>query len=244
MKRRLPAWHWRALLSICVSALLYAAALVASLFDTDHIPEWIRGAGVVGLVATSIATQYTQSYVPLRRKHRQYATKVLDVIVEGFCRQYDTIRGGGSELLRLNVMLPDGTKRHWLIGGRPLGIQYHRGEYTEGELQLRYHHDEGACGRSFAKNTILLYDRGETQAEIDQQLELFNMPPIHRDVTNNVKVCISIPIYLPHDEEKRRPIGILNIDSVEADLEQTGLDEATIRNLAIDTAVLIGIVYE
>lgn len=116
------------------------------------------------------------------------------------------------------------------------------GDYdSTNESKLEWKPNEGVVGRAMNKRAQeiwadLSYGNERTQAGWN-----LTNPQITR--TQHLNSLLSIPIYMPGDEEKVKPVGVLNIDS-EADLSRTQFGNEDLRAKAINHANIIGAIIE
>jgi hypothetical protein len=175
---------------------------------------------------------YFQVYRPQMRLTGQNQAIILGVVIDELARTYAEYTRGNSDV-RFNVM--EVRRRFGLAGSRSLTMMFNRGGYTAGEQALVYNEGDGACGRALAENDVVWFDRSARQ-----QVPV-RMPPIHEDVTRDVISVLSIPIYRVDDEQKARPIAIINLDS-KLTIEHTKFDDPKVQELVMRSSGHLGII--
>lgn len=244
---RLPGgYQVRFPLVVAGSTLLYLLALIPAYFSLDGLPAAFRVLIlIVGSVA-NVSLLVTQAMIPYFRKREQYTAKVMDVVVDDFERRMADLGHSAQAVpLRINVMK---AKRRfpWRshIGRRVLTTAYTRGDYDDAELQMEYDEGVGCAGTALKLNKPRFYERHPDEEKRGTELDLLNMPAVHRAVTREIQSILSLPIYHPDDHDQTYPIGILNVDSLHGTLEHTHFDEAQVQNAAIKMAALAGILFD
>jgi hypothetical protein len=133
--------------------------------------------------------------------------------------------------IRINIMMTK--KKYYLFGKNYLSIDYSCPDYPQAEKEQRYYTDIGCCGSVLQYSEQIYYDSRLFQETLK------GMSATQREITKNIGSILSSPIYSPYDKERKKPIGVLNIDSSH-DINITGFNEKTIQQFTANRATLIG----
>lgn len=155
------------------------------------------------------------------------------------------VRANVMFLRRRNLnVLSDGRRRGdvqpW---EKTLEIEATHGDYeSTAENQLEWKMNEGVVGRAMNESaqeiwaTLDYDDSGRIQ-------EGWNLTDAQVQRTSHIQSLLCVPIYLPGDETKSNPIGVLNVDC-ESNLSKSRLGDEAIREEVINNANVIGGIVE
>lgn len=204
---------------------------------------------VLGVILAGVGV----SYYEYANTRIQPASDELQAVLEGqvldrLIADYNELHSTPPEI-RANVMLL--RRRNWKLwqGTRRVSpweqtmqIEASNGDYNStGESSLEWRRHEGVAGAGINKRanevwTNLDHDEPDPRAQ-------WNLTDRQYDRTSHLNSVLSVPIYLPSDEEKTNPVGVLNLDS-QAQESETEFDTERVRETAIYYANVIGAIVE
>lgn len=217
------------ILTCLLLTILYLIPLYLNL-SPPHFDRLTRLA-ILGIAfLLSFAIYYNQFYRPFIKKNKDYVDTLLGELFYVLDKKIREIRPQINNL-RMNVMtLRRNIFRPW---ERYLEMAFYYGEYDLAEIEQEYGIDIGCSGAVLYENTQIYYD------SILQHETLRRMTPTQRKITDHVESILSTPIYSPRDEMQRRPIAVLNLDSMDH-VDITGFNDIAIQEIAAKFAALIG----
>lgn len=202
--------------------------LSLNLFQPDfpNITKYIIITIASGL---SFTLYYQQFYKPFKKKNKEYLEKIFDELFFSIDKKVREVRPQINNL-RINIMVA--MRRFPKIWNKLLKIDYCFGEYYPAENELEFIKN-GCCG-------VALYDNAQYYYDSEPHHEaLKDMTGIQKKVTEHLGSILSTPVYFPKDDNRERPIAILNFDSTER-IAETGFDDDAILKIATYYATLIG----
>lgn len=202
--------------------LYYVFGIVISVAVVHATEVWQQTAlVVVGLVLSGGVYRYES--VRQRRKVAENKLEPLleDILLPEVVEAYED-RVVDPPDVRANVMflrrrdlLPLGNSRKLWPWQKSLQVDFAVGDYSDfEETDLKWAVDEGACGTAIEYNRMVNSDLEEVE------IHEWDMTTKQLNATRHLGSVLSIPIYTPEDEQKNRPVGVLNLDS-EAHLDET-----------------------
>ena len=229
---------------------LYTIVLVVvtvALTFTDNLRVQI-GAIVsiilIGLVLTHI--EYQESRI--QPASDQFETLLKKHILPRIESEYEATVSNPPNV-RINIMLK--RRRHVFVPSEyldyppwkpTLKIEGARGDYaSRGEDELCWKLHQGVAGA--AMNTRAQ----EAWSDLNQPPEVvqteWHLTDEQLNRASHLNSVLSVPIYLPSDTEKNKPVGVLNIDST-ASLSESEFDDESVRDIAIYWSNIIGAIVE
>jgi hypothetical protein len=226
-------------------ALTIVAAFLTGRFGSPRVAALVI---VLLLLITSILTYYEYEENRIQPATEALQTVLEEKIFPRFVSEYARVRPSPPEI-RLNVMLL--YRRNWRVWNqtrrvwpwqRTLKIEAAHGDYESyREMPTEWKTHEGIAGAAVNKKSNEVWS-GLDDSGVDAQTK-WHMTDEQYTRTQHLDSVLSVPIYLPSDESKTNPVGVLNLDS-EAPLFETGFDENEVRGIAIYYANLIGAIVE
>lgn len=203
----------------------YAFGILVSVIATNIKSPQVQGVVVaIGILLAGIVYYFDSA-----RQHRRVTDEKLGPLLEDLI--FPIIRAEYNQLvddppkIRINVMLlrhrdktPLGNARKLWPWHRSLKVDFPQGEDTDfSEEDVKWAVDEGICGTAIEYNTMIWSDLEGVE------IHEWDMTQNQLNATQHLGSVISIPIYVPEDESKDHPVGVLNIDS-EASVDRTQFD--------------------
>lgn len=233
------------------NALIVAASVVAGVVSGLSFSLLIIAVLVVGSMALTYVEQRQAQLRPESDSLEALIEEnVLEDVVTEYGRMHDDayppevranvmfLRRRNTNPLKDNRQRPD--VRSW---ERTLRLEASCGDYeTTAEDELEWKTDEGVVGRAMNESAQEIWakldydDGGRIQ-------EGWNLTDAQTERTSHIESLLCVPIYLPSDEEKSNPIGVLNLDC-EADLSESCFGDESIREKMINSANIIGGIVE
>ena len=229
---------------------LFDALVIVVAFVTGQLNSPIVALVVIILL---VLVSGALTYYEYEERRIQPATDALRTVLEErifprFIDEYAQVRPSPPEV-RLNVMLL--RRRNWKVWNqsrrvwpwqRTLKIEASYGDYeSQREMGIEWRTHEGVAGAAVNDGANEVWsDLGDSGVDVQAE---WHMTDKQHTRTRQLDSVLSVPIYLPSDETKSNPVGVLNVDS-ESPLSETGFDEGKIRDKAIYYANLIGAIVE
>lgn len=111
------------------------------------------------------------------------------------------------------------------------------------EKELEWTTDQGVVGDAMNEQAQEAWTR-PGYADIDPRIH-WNLSQTQYERTNHINSVLSVPIYLPSDEEKSNPVGVVNLDSTAPpEVSRMHDDDLDIREEAIYWSNVIGAIVE
>lgn len=217
----------------------------------------LRTRWVVGLLAVLLVVSVALTWVTYKRTQIQPKSDSLRTLLESevLPRLHDNcnrVHPGGIPDLRINVMFlrwrginpwrNDFLVKPW---ERTLCIE---ASYTTSpspdygpEAALEWRMDQGVVGDGMNERAQEVWTRAR-YPDVDPRVN-WNLSQTQYERTAHVGSVLSVPIYLPSDENKVNPVGVLNLDSNE-NVERSKLDDERIRDEAIYWGNVVGAIVE
>lgn len=208
-----------------VGITYYAFGVLVSVIAANVQSLWGQGLVIAGGIFLAGVVYHFNS---MRRRRRIVEEKLEplleDLIFPMIVNEYEELVDDPPEV-RVNVMLlrrrdvfPLGNSRKLWPWKRSLKVEFAHGNYSNfNEYDVKWAVDEGVCGTAIEYNKMIWSDL-ET-VEIHE----WDMTRNQLNATKHLGSVLSIPIYVPEDESKNHPVGVLNIDS-RANLDETQFD--------------------
>lgn len=219
-------------LALVAATSITALALVVSLF-TLPLGFYSRIAAVGAGTAAQLVVSYVSLYRPYSKLRYDHRSELVSVIFEGLRRDYRELTGSNATV-RMNVMTVKRGFSHRLLPWRDsyLEIEFCTDGYNRAEREQRYSPKEGCYGQAYVESNPTYYD------ERQQPLGERHMSPTQRQVNEDVKSVLSVPVYRPGKVDDEI-IAVLNLDSTDY-IEQTKFNERAVHRLAMRRAALVG----
>lgn len=203
----------------------YVFGVLVSVIAANIQSLWTQGAVVVAGIVLAGGAYYFDS----ARQHRRVSDEKLeplltDLVLPTIAKDYEQLVDDPPEV-RVNVMLlrrrdvfPLGTARKLWPWKQSLKVEFAHGDYTNfSEDDIKWAIDEGVCGTAIEYNKMIWSDLEEVE------IHEWDMTQNQLNATQHLGSVISIPIYVPEDESKDHPVGVLNVDS-QANLDRSQFD--------------------
>lgn len=203
----------------------YVFGVLVSVIAANIQSLWMQAV----VVAVGIVLAGTVYYFDSARQHRRVADEKLEPLLEDLIfpriqTDYEQLVNDPPEV-RVNVMLlrrrdvfPFGNARKLWPWQRSLKVEFAQGDYTDfSEDEIKWAVDEGVCGTAIEYNKMIWSDLE------DVEVHEWDMTQNQLNATQHLGSVLSIPIHVPEDETKDRPVGVLNVDS-QANLDRTQFD--------------------
>lgn len=229
---------------------LFRAALVISAFVTGAFGGVLEALIVIILliIIAGVLSFYEYQEIRVQRESEELRTVLEEQVLPRLVNEYSQKNPSPPEI-RSNIMIL--RRRNWKVWNQSrriwpweqtLKIEATFGDYdTHREEVLEWRTHEGVAGAAVNDRSSEMWsDLGNTDIDIQSEWQLTDDQYTRTDHLNSV---LSVPIYLPSDESKTNPVGVLNLDS-EQGLSDTGFDQEEVRETAIYWANLIGAIVE
>lgn len=187
-----------------------------------------------GVLATVVVVVGVTEYVATDRRIRRLSDQRLDTVCSDFIfpKLEEEFHSNveGEPTLRVNVMMYRRRSVLPFRGRSPnplrrsLRIDFADGAYHDYyEDELEWFSGEGVCGSVISENRTIATPLWVTEREeCGMTTEQYN-------ATRHLGSLVSVPVYADGDDEKAKPIGVLNVDT------EANIDRETLQNAAEDT---------
>lgn len=203
----------------------YAFGVLVSVIAANVQSLWWQSLVVVtGILLAGIVYHFNSTRQQRRIVDEKLEPLLEDLIFPMIVDEYEQLVDDSPEV-RVNVMLlrrrdifPLGNSRKLWPWKRSLKVEFASGDYGDfNERDVKWAIDEGVCGTAIEYNKMIWSDLEEVE------IHEWNMTRNQLNATQHLGSVVSIPIYVPEDESKDHPVGVLNVDS-RASLDETQFD--------------------
>jgi hypothetical protein len=232
---------------------LFNAVVVIASYGAAFVGTVLQSVAIVGtLVAFSLILAYHEHrYENVQPESKELQAvlerEILPDLIDDYREVYPdpnppAIRVNVMILRRRNLNPLQRSRSDVYPGEKTLKAEATVGDYeSRNERELEWKTNEGVVGRAMNERAQEIWaDLGHGNERVQAGWNLTNAQ-ISR--TKRLNSLLSIPIYLPGDEEKVKPVGVLNIDS-EQNLDVTKFGTEAVRAKAINQANIIGAILE
>lgn len=229
--------------------VIFRTLIVVAAFSSQFGGVILNLCIVIGVVLAGVGL----SYYEYRETRIQPASDELQTVLEQqvldrLVEEYDESHSDPPEI-RVNVMLL--RRRNWKFWQatrrvypweQTMRIEASCGDYDHsGESSLEWRTHEGVAGAAVNERASEVWtDLDGTEPDVQAEWKLTDEQYARTSHLNSV---LSVPIYLPSDEEKTNPVGVLNLDSTARE-SATEFDTKHVRETAIYYANVIGAIVE
>jgi hypothetical protein len=234
------------------------------LFDVAVVTVSVVVSFVTGVVVPAVLiavlvvfggglTYLEHTFARLQSESESLTTVIEEDVLSELVQEYEDIHPDSDPpeirtnvmfLRRRNLPFSDNDRRDDVWPWQEtLRIEATHGDYAStSEDELEWKTDEGVVGRAMNESaqeiwaTLDYDDRGRIKKG-------WNLTERQVAYTSDIKSLLCVPIYLPSDEEKKNPVGVLNVDCKEP-LTDSRFGDEEIRQRVIKSANVIGAIVE